>query len=102
MRIDVLAALAASCLLVTPASSETRMFVIANAPDAYGVDQCLATGASCGKVVANSYCQSQAYAQAASFKKLDRADITSSIVSADDNSAWRLGTGAFVAIECTR
>jgi hypothetical protein len=102
MRICALAALAASCLLTAPAYSETRRFVIANTPDGYGVDQCLATGASCGKLVANSYCQSQDYGQAASFKTLDRDDITNSIVSASDNSAWRTSSGAFVAIECTR
>jgi hypothetical protein len=102
MRICVLAALAVSCLLTSPAHSETRMFVIANTPDGYGVDQCLATGASCGKLVANSYCQSQDYGQAASFKPLDRHDITNSIVSASDTSAWRTSSGSFVAIECTR
>jgi hypothetical protein len=102
MRSCIVAALAASCLLATPAQSDTRRFIIANMPDGYGVDQCLATGASCGNLVANSYCQSQDYTQAASFKKLDRADITNSIVSADDDSAWRPGSGNFVAIECTR
>jgi hypothetical protein len=101
MRICLFAVLTGSCLLATPALSETRLFVIANAPDAYGVDQCLATGASCGKLVANSYCQSQDFAQAASFKKLERDDITNSVASAD-GSGWRLGSGAFVAIECTR
>ncbi len=77
------------------------MFVIANTADGYGVDQCLATGASCGTLVANSYCQSQEYSQAASFKKLDRTDITNSIASAGENE-WRLGSEAFVVIECTR
>jgi hypothetical protein len=31
------------------AQAEKRLFIIANNPDAYGVDRCLATGASCGK-----------------------------------------------------
>ena len=32
----------------TAALAEKRIFIIANSPDAYGVDRCLATGASCG------------------------------------------------------
>lgn len=101
MRASLLAAVVGSSLLSTTAHSETRRFVIANTPDGYGVDQCLATGASCGKLVANSYCQSRDYAQAASFRKLERDDVTNSVAS-PDNSAWRLAPGAFVAIECTR
>jgi hypothetical protein len=88
-------------LLSTVAAAETRTFVIANSPDGYGVDQCLATGTSCGKLVANSYCQSQDYAQAAGFRKIDRADVTGAVPVAAEAS-WRTETGTFVAIECTR
>ena len=34
------------------AYAEHRIFIVANNPDGYGVDRCLATGASCGVAVA--------------------------------------------------
>ncbi len=99
--IPALSVLGAIVLLSNPAGAESRLFVIANAPDAYGVDQCLATGAQCGALIANSYCQSQAYLQAASFRRLERADITGS-TPVPDGGAWPDAAEAFVAIECTR
>jgi hypothetical protein len=87
-------------LLATGAAAETRTFVIANSPDGYGVDQCLATGARCGSLVANAYCQSRDYLQAASFRRIDAGDITNSIAT---DTALPLAAGdAFVAIECAR
>jgi hypothetical protein len=88
-------------LLSTVAAAETRTFVIANAADGYGVDQCLATGASCGALIANSYCQSQDFSQAASFRKIAQAEVTGTVIIAAE-SAKRSDAGAFIAIECTR
>jgi len=68
--------LAAALLLPTPAAAENRTFIIANYADGYGVDRCLATGEQCGDVVATSYCQSQSFAKAQSFRKVDRDEIT--------------------------
>jgi hypothetical protein len=57
---------------VAPAQSENRIFIIANNADGYGVDRCLATGASCGTAVASAYCRSHEYRDAVSFRKVDR------------------------------
>jgi hypothetical protein len=38
----------------TAAQAEKRVFIIANNSDGYGVDRCLATGASCGLPVATA------------------------------------------------
>jgi hypothetical protein len=37
------------------AGAETRIFIVENQRDGYGVDQCLASGANCGKAVASAY-----------------------------------------------
>ena len=41
------------------AQAEKRIFIIANNADGYGVDRCLASGASCGAAVATAYCKSR-------------------------------------------
>ena len=69
MRI-LLAAAALACLGAVPAGAETRIFIIENHSD-YGVDQCLTSGARCGKVVASAYCQSRNFAQAVSFRRIE-------------------------------
>ena len=55
------------------AQAENRIFIIANDPDGYGVDRCLATGARCGTAVATAYCRSREFTQAASFRRVERA-----------------------------
>jgi hypothetical protein len=63
-----LAAVLSSVFMVaaTAASAETRVFIVANQADGYGVDQCLASGEKCGASAARSYCQSRDFAQASS------------------------------------
>ena len=77
----LLAALAFAAVLYgnVSAQAEKRIFIIANNADGYGVDRCLATGATCGAAVATAYCQSRDFAQAASFRKVDRDEITGAI-----------------------
>ena len=79
------------------ARAENRTFVIANNADGYGVDRCLATGESCGAAVATAYCQSQDFAQARSFRKVTREEITIGIAEACGSACED-----FIAIECTR
>jgi hypothetical protein len=102
MRFAIAAAtLAAVILGAGAASAEKRVFIIANNPDAYGVDRCLNSGEACGKTVANSYCHSHEFSQAASFEKVDRDDITGAIPSTGPDAC--LGASCnYVAIECTR
>jgi hypothetical protein len=78
------------------AQAEKRIFIIANNPDGYGVDRCLATGATCGAPIATAYCQARDFKQAASYRKVDRDEITGAIPTGG-------GRGEeFVAIECSR
>ena len=101
---SVIAALAvAATISVSVAHAERRMFIIANlADDGYGVDRCLTTGAECGKTVANSYCRSHDYAQAVSFRNVDRGDITGKIATHAPTSCQAGACDHLVAIECSR
>ena len=63
-------------LCATAASAEKRTFIIANSPDGYGVDRCLANGAACGAAAAAAYCQSQQFSAAGSYRKVERDEIT--------------------------
>ncbi|HEY7301473.1 MAG TPA: hypothetical protein VH684_26585 [Xanthobacteraceae bacterium] len=83
------------------ARAENRTFIIANNPDGYGIDRCLATGARCGVAVASAYCRSRDFSSAASFRKVDRGDVTAADVAASD-ACPHGACDALVAIECTR
>lgn len=78
------------------AQAEKRIFIIANNPDGYGVDRCLSTGAACGAAVATAYCKSRDFAQAGTFRKVDRDEITGAV------PAGGTTRDEFVAIECSR
>ena len=99
----LLAGLAFAALLSgsVSAQAERRIFIIANNADGYGVDRCLATGASCGVAVATAYCKSRDFTQAQSFHKLDREEITGAVRSSNE-SCHGGSCDEFVAIECTR
>jgi len=96
------AAFAAVLLSAAAAQAEKRVFIIANNGDSYGVDRCVASGASCGDAVANSYCRSREFAQALSFRKVDRDDITGAIPSSGPGSCHGANCDDFVAITCSR
>jgi hypothetical protein len=103
MTAVLVGAAVATVVLLGPnaAYAEKRLFIVANNPDAYGVDRCLNSGESCGKVVATSYCHSHEYEQALSFQKVDRDDITGAIPS-EGPEACHGSACNFVAIECSR
>jgi hypothetical protein len=84
-----------------PASAETRIFIVENQPDGYGIDQCLASGATCGRPMASAYCQSRKYVQAVSFRKAEPDEIAGGRASGEATCGPR-GCIAFVAIECER
>src|SRR5437016_13751621 len=98
MRYLFAALVLAAAVCGSAAQAEKRTFIVANNSDGYGVDRCLATGASCGAAVATAYCQSREYARAESFRKVEREEITG-IVPATIGSG---GSDEFVAIECLR
>jgi hypothetical protein len=85
----------------SPASADSRVFIIANQADGYDVDQCLARGDKCGAHAARSYCQSRDFAQASSYRRVDPDEITGSVPEA----AERCNHGRcseYVAITCQR
>jgi hypothetical protein len=84
------------------AQAERRMFIIANNADGYGVDRCLANGEKCGAAVAAAYCKSRQFTQAASYRKVDRDDITGSIPTGGDGACRGGKCDDFVAIVCSR
>jgi opacity protein-like surface antigen len=98
-----LPALLACALLsaASAASADSRVFIVANQADGYGVDQCLARGEKCGASAARSYCQSRDFAEASSYRRVDPDEITGSVpkVGANCNQA---GCNDYVAITCQR
>jgi hypothetical protein len=100
MRTVLVSLTAVLCLcLINSAQAERRIFVIANDADGYGVDRCLATGAKCGAMAANAYCKSREFAEAASFRKVARDDITGGIPAGGCKGSK---CDDFVAIVCAR
>ena len=95
-------AIAAVLLTAAAARAEKRMFIIANDADGYGVDRCLSSGAACGETVANTYCRAHEFAQAVSYRKVDRDDITGAIPTSGPGSCKGDSCDDFVAIECSR
>jgi phosphosulfolactate phosphohydrolase-like enzyme len=98
MRLLFAALVVASAVISTAAQAEKRTFIIANNADGYGVDRCLATGATCGVAVATAYCKAREFAQVASFRKIDHDEITGGVPSTNGSSS----RDEFVAIECAR
>lgn len=100
MRSVIAAAAFAAVLFAAAAAAEAdkRIFIIANNADGYGIDRCLASGESCGKAAANSYCRAREFAQALSYRKVDRDDMTGIIPAA----CRATDCDDFVAIECSR
>jgi hypothetical protein len=93
-----------SCAFIvaaSAASAETRVFIIANEADAYGVDQCLAKGDKCGAHAARSYCQSRDFAQASSYRRVDPDEITGSVPKSGANCSHGR-CDEYVAITCQR
>ena len=88
-------------LAVTAAAADSRVFIVANQADGYGIDQCLAKGEKCGAQAARSYCQSRDFAQATSFRRVDPDEITGSVPK-EAGSCNHAGCNEYVAITCQR
>jgi len=98
MRILIATVLSLACVIA--AGAETKIFVIENHRDDYGVDQCLASGANCGRAAASAYCEARKYAEAASFRRVDPDELTT---GSGIEASCRAGRcGEYVAIECRR
>jgi hypothetical protein len=88
-------------LAASAASADSRVFIISNQADGYGVDQCLARGEKCGAHAALSYCRSRDFAQASSYRRVDPDEITGSVPQAGQNCT-HAGCNEYVAITCQR
>jgi hypothetical protein len=83
------------------ASADSRVFIIANESDGYGVDQCLAKSEKCGAHAARSYCQSREFAQATAYRRVDPDEITGSVPKSGENCR-HAGCSEYIAITCQR
>ena len=91
----------AAIVAANAASAETRVFIIANQADGYGVAQCLAKGDKCGAQVARTYCRSRDFAQASAFRRVDPDEITGSVPKSGANCSHG-HCDEYVAITCQR
>jgi hypothetical protein len=89
-------------LAVSAAHADSRVFIVANQADGYGVDQCLATGEKCGAYAARSYCQSREFAQATAYRRVDPDEITGSVSTGGTEKCSGSGCNEYVAITCQR
>jgi hypothetical protein len=89
-------------LAASAASADSRVFIIANQADGYGVDQCLARGEKCGAHAARSYCQSRDFTQASSYRRVDPEEITGSVPRPAGGNCNHAGCIEYVAITCQR
>jgi hypothetical protein len=98
----LLATIAVAVICLTgSAHAERKMFIVSSNADGYGVDRCLETGARCGAAVATAYCKARQFITAASYRKVDKDDITGSVPAAQ-NSCQGGNCDEFVAIVCSR
>jgi hypothetical protein len=65
-----------------PAPSETRqtLFIISD-QGGYGTGECLDKPDGCGKIIADSFCESKGFAAAAFYRRADADEVTGSIAS---------------------
>ena len=99
-----ISALIACAFLLSPAAAlaDSRVFIIANQADGYGIDQCLAHGDKCGAHAARAYCQSRDFAQASSYRRVDPDEITGAVPRPANEKCTGNACGEYVAITCQR
>jgi hypothetical protein len=102
MRISSALLACALLLAASVAHADSRVFIIENQADGYGVDQCLAKGEKCGAHAALSYCQSRDFAQASSYRRVDPEEVTGAVPKASGANCGHAGCGEYVAITCQR
>ena len=85
------------------AIADTRVFIVANQPDGYGIDQCLANGERCGAPAARAYCEAREFKTASAFRRVDPDEVTGAIPASTGNKcSGRACTNDYVAITCER
>ena len=102
MRFSCALIASAALLTASAAFADSRVFIVANQADGYGVDQCLARGEKCGAHAARSYCQSRQFASATAYRRVDPDEITGAVSSSSGEKCSGSGCGEYVAITCQR
>jgi hypothetical protein len=102
MRLSSALIASAFLLASSAASADSRVFIVANQADGYGVDECLARGEKCGAHAARSYCQSREFAQATAYRRVDPDEVTGAIPKGAGEKCPGSGCGEYVAITCQR
>ena len=102
MRLSSALIASAFLLASSAASADSRVFIVANQADGYGVDECLARGEKCGAHAARSYCQSREFASATAYRRVDPDEITGSVPKGGNDICTGSGCGEYVAITCQR
>ena len=92
----------AFALSASAAFADTRVFIIANQADGYGIDQCLARSEKCGVHAARAYCQQRDFAQVLSYRRVDPDEITGSVPKNVTDRCSHSGCNEYVAITCQR
>lgn len=94
-----------ACAFIAASASSTladsKVFIVANQPDGYGIDQCLANSERCGAPVAQAYCRSHEFAQASAYRRLDPDEVTGA-VPVSTGACKGSGCSEYVAITCQR
>ena len=86
--------------LATAAHADSKVFLVSNQPDGYGIDQCLAKGENCGAPAARAYCHAHQYATAVSYRRVEPDEVTGSVPQS--TICHGPGCGEYVAIICQR
>ena len=97
--------LLASALVAAASSAlaDSRVFIVANQPDGYGIDQCLANGDRCGAPAARAYCETHNFKTASAYRRLDPDEVTGTIpASGGQKCSGRSCASEYVAITCER
>jgi hypothetical protein len=89
-------------LAASAACADSRVFIVANQADGYGVDECLARGDKCGAHAARSYCQSREFAQATAYRRVEPDEVTGAVPSGGTDKCSGHGCREYVAITCQR
>ncbi|MEH2541565.1 MULTISPECIES: hypothetical protein [unclassified Bradyrhizobium] len=102
MRLSSALIACAFLLAASAAAADSRVFIVANQADGYGVDECLARGDKCGAHAARSYCQSREFAQATAYRRVEPDEVTSAVPIGGGNKCSGPACGEYVAITCQR
>lgn len=82
LRITILAALVvAATSTLSLAKSRVQDFIIAG-HDGYGTQECLVSQSSCGRIVADAWCEAKGFKSAQSYRTASPDDVTGSISAA--------------------